>query len=278
MPTLQQQGSELFRDRMRLQRLLTLVKRQRGLSDHHLLFVGVSIVAQYYWCAMQSVFKAREDELSSFRQWLAARIYNAYQLELIKVLPESDSILVRIGDTLTLEHVRGLLSKKRAYSMKRTSNSLVKRIPQELLMQLAKEEDSPLARGLLVEEALAEKYETASWGFERDGFVIVGEPDGITDQLVYEFKSTTNLWYMKPVAMAQADLYAYFFRKEIKRVQIYSLNQEKMDTWEESADYPNAEQTLTKFREAVNGALPLAPKAWKCKTCKFVSTCPVKPA
>jgi CRISPR/Cas system-associated exonuclease Cas4 (RecB family) len=135
-----------------------------------------------------------------------------------------------------------------------------------------------MTRGVMLEEALAEKYQTATWAFDWNEFVVVGEPDGITDHFVYEFKTTTTLGYMKPVAFTQADLYAYFFGKETKRVQIYDVNQEKMNTWEEPADLQRAEQTLERFSDVINGTLPPPPKAWKCKTCKFTSICPIMPA
>jgi hypothetical protein len=54
---------------------------------------------------------------------------------------------------------------------------------------------------------------------------------------------------MKPVALTQADLYAHFFRRPMKRVQIYLRETGEILTWMEAADEENARSTLEKFRE-----------------------------
>ena len=71
--TFEAKFDELFRDRSRLDRLMALAKSLRKTPGHKLVFVGPSIIARYYWCAMQSGYAAREDELNSFAQYLAAQ-------------------------------------------------------------------------------------------------------------------------------------------------------------------------------------------------------------
>lgn len=277
MPELLTEFEMVFRNRNRLEMLMNLAKTRRRLAEQDLLFVGPSTIARYYWCAMQSVYAAREAELGSFTQFLAARIFNAYNLGLITRFPASDSEILSIGEEITLDDVLVLASTNQSYSMKAGSQSSI-RFDKDYLLELAKSERSPLAKGVILEDALAEKYHTVSWNFDWGEYVVAGEPDGITERFVYEFKSTSVLWYMKPVAFAQADLYAYFFKKDIKRVQIYSVDTGKTSTWEERADFLASEQTLCKFRNMVNGELPQPPKAWKCKTCKFAQVCPIKPS
>lgn len=46
----------------------------------------------------------------------------------------------------------------------------------------------PKLRGAVYEELLAEKYPTIRWNFSWENYVVVGVPDGITDDFVYEFK------------------------------------------------------------------------------------------
>lgn len=276
MSSILEQFGEIFRNRSRLHALMTLAKKLRRVPEDRLLFVGPSIIARYYWCAMQAGYVAREDEVSSFTQFLAARTYNAFKLGFIKKMPDREEEILRIGEEITLDDVWRLFSNNQAYSMKAQNKNGI-RFDKDYLIELAKVEESPMTRGLMLEEALAEEYQTISWGFDWGEFVIVGEPDGIGDGLVYEFKTTTTLWYMKPVAFAQADLYAYFFKKATKRVQIYTVDRGEMNTWELSADLNAAEQTLEKFRAVIDGEVPLPPKAWKCKTCKFTAHCPIKP-
>ena len=59
----------------------------------------------------------------------------------------------------------------------------------------------------------AEKYPTIISFWEWENRYIVGFPDGLTDEFVYEFRSVNSyylLQHLKPVALAPAGLYAYF--------------------------------------------------------------------
>ena len=53
-------------------------------------------------------------------------------------------------------------------------------------------EEFPMIRGEFLETTKAEQYPTIRWNFEWDDYVIVGIPDGITNNFVYEFKTTRN--------------------------------------------------------------------------------------
>ena len=192
-------------------------------------------------------------------------------------MPEGDSDLLHVGDEIALDTVWELFANNHAFSMKGDINDAVG-LDTAHLLDLAKAEKSPITRGVILEQTLAERYRTLSWGFDWDDFVVVGEPDGVTDRFVYEFKTTTTAWFMKPVAFAQADLYAYFFEKELKRIQIYAIGTGDMNTWEEPADTLRAEETLQRFAAVIAGELPPPPKAWKCKTCTFVQRCPIRPS
>ncbi len=130
----------------------------------------------------------------------------------------------------------------------------------------------PLAKGTLCEQIYAETYPRLRWHWQWDKYVVVGVPDGVTDRLVYEFKSSSNAFLMRfqqPVATTQADLYGYFWQRPTKRVQLYNTSEKKMKTIEEPTNKERALETLAKFRDVDAGVVPQRPLAWKCEKCKF---------
>lgn len=68
------------------------------------------------------------------------------------------------------------------------------------------------------------------------------------------------MYYIKPVALAQADLYGYFFRRDTKRVQIHIVEGGVTKTWEEGVDINHALETVDKFKVLNEGAVALPPK------------------
>jgi hypothetical protein len=145
-------------------------------------------------------------------------------------------------------------------------------------MRIGDPDDFPTIRGHFAHAMDAEQYPTIRWSFQSGKYVVVGVPDGITDQFVYEFKSCKNSFlmnYQKPVALTQADLYGYFFRRDKKRVQIHIKDGERTETWEDPVNKANAERTLRNFARVDGGWIPPAPKPWKCKTCEFREDCAI---
>ena len=59
----------------------------------------------------------------------------------------------------------------------------------------------------------------------------------------------------------------------MKRVQIYIVDEEITETWNESVDVTRAIDTLNKFKDVVEGIEPLPPKKWKCNNCAFKKEC-----
>ena len=110
--------------------------------------------------------------------------------------------------------------------------------------------------------------------------MVCGVPEGITDEFVYEFKTTANnflLRYMLPYAFAQADLYGLLFKRKRKRVQIRVRETGEVKTWFEEVDKNKAEETLDKlWRMVQQGLNAPKPKPWKCKSCEFREECAVK--
>ncbi len=107
---------------------------------------------------------------------------------------------------------------------------------------------------------------------------MIGVPDGVTDRFVYEYKTTKNrflLNFVRPIALAQGDLYAVFFRRQVKRVQIEVREENATETHEDKADRERAEHTLEAFAAVDRGERARPPKEWKCRNCDYVRYCPV---
>src|SRR5262249_61039205 len=103
-------------------------------------------------------------------------------------------------------------------------------------VQVVDLESDPILRGQFYEMDRAEKYPAIRWNFQWGRYTVVGVPDGMTQDFVYEFKTTRSqflLGYVKPAAMAQADLYGYFFRRPNKRVQILVMEEARTATFQE---------------------------------------------
>jgi CRISPR/Cas system-associated exonuclease Cas4 (RecB family) len=97
-------------------------------------------------------------------------------------------------------------------------------------------------------------------------------------QFVYEFKSTRNRFlfgYVRPVAQAQADLYAFFFRRRKRRVQVWIEEEASVETLEEITDFDMAKTVLAAFEAVDHGKPARPPKAWKCRRCDYLKECPI---
>lgn len=299
--------SEIFSSPKKLEKLLFLEKERRGINKNSLLFIGMADTALFHWCAMKSLFENREMELAYFAAYLEDRIRYSYQLTLINQLPPNDEELLNIGNEITFQDIEKLLKGKEEMmknievvetyvEFKDEHENIITRVlsPRLSLEERKKYEEeaknkgirigkieeipSPKVRGEFLEMAIKEKYPTIRWNFNWDKYVILGIPDGITKEFVYEFKTTKGKFlsfFVKPVALAQADLYGYFFKRKNKRVQIYILENKEIQTIEEPVNIENAVETLTNFKKVDEGELPKPPKSWKCKKCEFSKTCPL---
>ena len=282
----------------RLERLLKLEKERRGQPKDSLVFIGMANTAEYYWCGIKAWFLNKRSELGFFGAYLVDRIRYSLILGRIDKVPEGDEEILETGSDLTLEDVEEILKKRKEKQLPRIAvenpedweeieKELVAKfggVPSEFVVWEIDEErlkEDPLYRGRILEIKHAEKYPKVRWNFEWGKYVVVGVPDGITDEFVYEFKSTTSSGgfakkWLKPIAETQADLYGFFFRRKKKRVQIYSLKDNKTYTWEGVVDEGRAKEVLEKFEKVDSGELPPPPASWKCRRCEFANECPVK--
>ncbi len=280
----------------KLKRLLSLEKQRRGVTDNTLVFVGIANLASYYWCAMHSVLKSRRDEPMFFGAYLADRIRYSEELGLIRTLPKTDAEMLRIGDDIAVEDIEKLLAKRPvvpsnvspdAYSINDDGKTLMvlnpsiaperrKSLESEAQRKKVKIVDlgkSPIVRGNIMHWNNPEKYRSIRWNFQAGAYVVVGVPDGITGDSVYEYKTTKSGFlagFVKPVAFMQADLYGHFFRRPKKRVQIQVIETGKTQTWEEPTDEARVETLLHDFAQVDAGKLfPHPPKKWKCAKCEI---------
>jgi hypothetical protein len=304
---------EILRDSKRLKGLLMLEKERRGVPQDALVFVGMHNVAQHWWCTQYAVLKSRANELGFFTAYLSDRILYAYRLGLITKLPRSRRALLDVGSEITLEDVHKLFKKKEREEKDRTSRlagirmmwlcqdtvdsqgvrarlinpdlspemkALHEKIAEEEGVRLIDLEEDPKRRGEIYQAFRAEKYHTIRWHFPWGRYSVGGVPDGLTEDFVYEYKTTRRFWlgFNRPVALAQADLYGYFFRRPKKRVQIQVVEENVTETYEEAVNAARAEETLAAFARVDAGEPARPPKAIKCSTCDFRATCPISQA
>ena len=295
----------------RLRKLLLLEKERRGITRSQLVFVGMANIAHYWWCAMQSVLKSVEMESEFFGTYLMDRLLYTRQLGHITALPRKTETWLDIGSQITFEEIEVLLREKTEIANKpREATAHVVAFETidddgNVIMLLNPKLSSkgkqyfeaeaqargiravswdntsipPKLRGEIHQMSKAEKYPTIRWNFPWHDYVVIGVPDGITGSFVYEFKSTRSRFfcdhYMKPVALTQADFYGYFFKRTHKKVQIHVMEEDKTETWSEPVSQERALQTLNNFERIDRGESAKPPRAFKCKSCEFTSSCPI---
>jgi hypothetical protein len=270
-----------------------------------LLFIGISNVAGVRWCPMKAVLKSRAEELMFFAAYLTDRLVYASLLGLIRDLPHGDQDLLNAGDEVGMDDVERLLRRlpvrppPQAWAYQQVVgpggevawvlNPALSDAEQAHYHELACRagvrviglEDDPKLRGVVLEEMRAERYPTVRWNFRWGPYVVVGVPDGISDDLIYEYKTTRSRYLggqLLPVALAQADLYGHFFNRPGKRVQMYVVEEDKTRAWDLPVDRDAAESALREFQAVGEGRRPSAPRErWKCRKCDVRAVCPSCP-
>ncbi len=106
--------------------------------------------------------------------------------------------------------------------------------------------------------------------------ILIGSPDGITDDFVYEFKYTKRKRYLLSTlrtARLQADLYGYYFNRPKKKIQIYCEEENRIETYIEEVDRKEVLELLEKWTQMIDGKIPLKPQHWKCNKCEYNGEC-----
>ncbi|MBU2805238.1 hypothetical protein HF668_08790 [Acidithiobacillus ferridurans] len=229
---------------------------------------------------MKSLFRIRQNELMFFRCYLVDRILYSREFGWVgDNVPQDDDELLSIGSGITLENIQTLIEKKKNGVDSKAHESISKqRLKDEAEMLYEHLSDDPFSRGNALESLCAKKLPKIRWNFELGGFIFVGFPDGIGDAYVYEFKSTSNPFmksFMKPCAIAQANLYANMFHLEKYQVEILTRDKgtECVDGY---ANVDDAERLAKSISDVIHGEKHIKPKPFKCRLCEFNMDCSLR--
>lgn len=265
---------EFCSDVERIDELLSLEKNNRGVDQKQLVFAGLSDVSAQTFCSMKAVLSARESEPMYFGAFLTDRLYYANELRALERWPRSNAELLLAGQSITLEQVEAL--EKIHYG----SNALPDETSEVLALEI--EIKGPhvnhATRGGVFEHFCAEKCHKFRWNFSYGRYVFLGIPDGITNDFVYEFKSGSKARFRPErtlEAMVQGDLYGYFFRKRMKRVQVYTSDDRRRESKNSPVDEGNAIKYLKNLARVDGGEMPKLPSPGKCRSRDFVASCPL---
>lgn len=247
--------------------LMNLEKERLGFSRNELVFIGMANLSKYYWCAWQYFLKAKREEVNFFDSYFVDRLKYSEKLGLIKKPPTKLKDILKIGDKIKYSDVRKLLNKRiKEFEPPDKDDTPIEN----------SEEIDPLQKGRIYEMQKAEKYPTIRWNFLYKNIVLVGVPDGITKDFVYEFKYTAKSKYMKQTLITsacQADIYGMYFERPRRRVQIFCEEENKLHTYVDIINKQKVIDLLEKWIDMKKGKLPLKPQPWKCTNCEFKENC-----
>lgn len=107
--------NDLISNQFELNNLLSEFKKQKGINNEKLTFLGINDIASYYWCSKESIFKAKENEIKYFKN---AIIDSYIVLDLIQDLKIEN--LITLGpleilfraDKIEVDELNNLFIKK----------------------------------------------------------------------------------------------------------------------------------------------------------------------
>jgi len=247
--------------------LMNLEKERLGISRDKLVFIGMANLSKYYWCAWQYYLKSKKNELEFFSAYFQDRLKYSKELGMLKKIPKNEKEILKIGDKINFKQIQNLL-KKRQVTI--SSNETKKEVKK-----LLKKEDDPLIKGNYHQTLYAENYPSIRWNFRYKDIVLIGIPDGITDNFVYEFKSTKRRYFPDTckTARLQANLYGHYFKRPKKKIQIYCKEENQVFDYFEEVDDNDIIELLEKWVHMISGELPIKPEFWKCNICEFKDEC-----
>ncbi len=265
--------------------LMSLEKERLGFSRDELVFIGMANLSKYYWCAWQYFLKAQREEAMFFTSYFADRLAYSKELGLIKKPPKKVKDVLKIGDNIKFSDIKKLLDKRTKEYVPLDPNhkinfslSVGDEVFEEKEIDPYKitSETSPLQKGNIYGVKKAEQYPSIRWNFRYKNIVLVGVPDGITKDFVYEFKYTGKSKYIKQTlitATCQADVYGLYFQRPKRRVQIFCEEEDKVHTYVDPINKQKVIDLLEKWIDMKEGKLPLKPQSWKCIKCEFKDDC-----
>ncbi len=283
-----------------LERLLPLAKARLGARPADLVYVGIADAAGYYWCAYQSHFKLRELEPAIFRSYLHDRLLYSLKLGRIDKLPIVDADLLAVGDDLTTEDRERLLAElgsagknePRKFGAMRGHDErgefamlnpeapdAVRRALGEILrlqgVRVLEPDENPSFRGRML-HAANDRGPQLRWHMPVGRYVFVGVADGISEDEVYEYKTTKTDFMAKfvlPRARAQADLYGILYGRARRRVEVLVTETGEAIVEVDAVDGLMAERLAEAIAALERGEAAKLPVAWKCSRCDFRDRC-----
>lgn len=242
--------------------LLTQEKRRRGLADTKLVFIGVRNLARMAWCPMQAVRESRMSEVSLFGTYLEDRLDLALEMKRMYSLPKDQRHWLELAAAeVPLATVEPLW---------------VPNMPDRF-------DDFPEYWEIFAGERswVEPDAPTMRWHFAVEGYVVIGEPDGLSRSEVLEAKSSRNEYlagHQRPVAKLQADLYGFLFDRPTK-ILCETVGDGPLLFDESPVQRDKAIECLRKFARIESGWVPAAPiDAWKCRRCEVEAGCPISRA
>jgi CRISPR/Cas system-associated exonuclease Cas4 (RecB family) len=198
----------------------------------------------------------------------------ANALGLLESWPQTEAEFLQAGRDISFEQVEAL--QKIHYGTHPLPNETSEIFPLEIEIEGSNVDYA--TRGDVFELICGEKYHQFRWNFPYGRYVILGVPDGITDDFVYEFKSGSKGRFRPErttEATVQGDLYGYFFRKKMKRVHVYTLDDRRMASHNSPIDEGTVIRYLKNFARVDAGEMPRLPSPGKCRSCDFKDSCPL---
>jgi hypothetical protein len=243
--------------------LLSLEKQRRGVPDNKIVFVAVRNLARVAWCPMQAVRSSRPHEVSLFQTYLEDRVGLALETGRVRSLPANQGDWLRLAaQDVPLAIVESLLLPGLPYRFEDFPGYFETEAGEQSWV----EPDAP----------------TMSWHFFAEGYVIIGEPDGLSRSEVLEAKSSRTHYLarlMRPVAELQADIYGFLFNRPRKIICQTVGDYGPLVFDEGPVNIANAIACLRTFARVESGWMPPAPaESWKCRRCDVEVGCPISRA
>jgi CRISPR/Cas system-associated exonuclease Cas4 (RecB family) len=222
-------------------------------------------------------------KIAEIKMWVDAN-YTSYK-ELVEDLHQSMRKVIRsLGPTE--EDLEAYLKKKESNFSAERKPPTEEEIKMAIALSRLSGDTEPETEGIIAEMKFAEKYPTIPLCMTAGNRIIVGVPDGITSEFIYEFKRKAQKKYLKfrlEEARLQVDIYSAMLYRPKKRIQIYIADpsipdSERFFVIEEDTDPERGQKEILKALSIIDqfesGIIPPRPSNRnKCLNCKFKFRC-----
>ena len=226
-------------------------------QKNRIVFLGAANISQINWCELYTYYKCKDEELMFMELYFNDLVNYSKLLRKLTLCNYKPKTLFNHDIVITAKEILSLIDINSISGFEIINENHIDR----------------LEMGKYYHKTKAEQYKTVRWHLKQDDRIIIGVPDGIENDFVYEFKSTKNVKKMKGTALLQANIYAFMFNKTDIRVQIYDYIKNELYTYEEQRNKDNMLEILKRIENIENGNVPTNLIQYKCKGCCFRKTC-----